>query len=212
MTMKVLLLITFSVSMLTGVCLSQEADPSPTPEATEAPTPPVESSPVLEPAAPQESPAHSVEPQAPPDLLPESNALPTRPSNTPSPFDLQPEGTKIELPTLPGNKPSAEQQENDQRRFRQIRTIAARNPYAIYLFDRAKVMKTDSSRRQYMRAYYLAMCNQMRRLEPKLKTTIDTFEAAMTARVVQHNMKPTVPPEDLARYRAAKREDNHFGP
>jgi hypothetical protein len=205
--MKGLFLVTIGVLTLIKVGLAQEAGSSPTPSSTVAPTPAAESGLSPVPAPPQDVPTPLPEPQAPPDLLPESNALPAQPSNTPSPFDLIPEGAKIELPGFPGNKSSAEQQENDKRRFRQIRTIAARNPYAIYLFDRAKLMKTDSSRRQYLRAYYLAMCNQMRRLEPKLKTTIDAFEIGMIFRVAQHNMKPTVPPEDLARYRAAKREE-----
>jgi hypothetical protein len=207
--MRLFLLVTFGVSMLVWVAAAQEASPSPTPETT--PTPAVESGPSPEPAMPQESPTPSVEPQAPADLLPESKTLPAPPPNIPSPFDLIPEGTKIEIPAFPANKPSAEKQENDNRRFRQIRTIAARDPYAIYLFDRAKLTKTDTSRRRYMRAYYLAMCGQMRRLEPKLKATIDAFENGMISRVFQHNIKPTIPPEDLDRYRAAEREHQRSG-
>lgn len=158
---------------------------------------------------PQGSPAPTAEPQAPPDLLPESKSLPAQPTGTPSPLDLIPEGSKVEIPTFPANKPSAEQLENDKRRFRQLRTIAGRDPYAIYLFDRAKVLKTNESRRQYLRAYYLVMCNQMRKMEPRLTAMIDAFEGGMISRVTQHNLKPTVPIQDMARFRAAELETKH---
>jgi hypothetical protein len=207
--MRFLLRVAIGISFFARVSAAQEASPSPTPEAT--PTPAAEAGPSPESAMPQESATPNPEPQAPADLLPESKTLPGPPPNIPSPFDLIPEGTKIEIPAFPANKTSAEQQENDRRRFRQLRTIAARDPYAIYLFDRAKVTKTDASRRRYMRAYYFAMCSQMRRLDPKLKPTIDAFENGMISRVVQHNLKPTIPPEDLAHYRAVEREQKHAG-
>ena len=205
--MRSLLSLTLSFASLVTFASAQDAQPSPT--ATPAPTPVPEVSPSAEPVMPEGSPAPTAEPQAPPDLLPESKSLPAQPNETPSPLDLIPEGTKVEIPSFPANKTSAEQQENDRRRFRQLRTIAARDPYAIYLFDRAKVMKTDESRRQYTRAYYLAICNQMRKIEPRLRVTIDAFEAGMISRVNQHTIKPTVPIQDMARFRAAEREPKH---
>ncbi len=80
--------------------------------------------------------------------------------------DLIPQGIQAVIPgsllPAPG---SAEQMEMDKIRFRQIRTIAARNPFAVYLWRKAQSQKTDEMKREYLRVYYLTMCDEMRKLE-----------------------------------------------
>lgn len=180
---------------------AQDAQPSPTESlAQPTPTPQEEASPV-----PTASPA----PQGVPELLPESKTLPVQPPETPLPPDLIPEGTKPKPPGLPAPNPaSAEQQEKDKVRFRQIRTIAQRNPFAIYLLRRAMLEKTEEGEREYLRAYYTTTCDQMRKLEPRLKPVIDAFENGNVARVSLLGIRPTIPLRDIRRYEAAQAAQN----
>ena len=186
-----------------AVASAQSAQPSPTeslPQPT--PTPQEEASP-----APTASPAP--EPQGVPQLLPESKTLPVQPPETPLPPDLIPEGTKPKPPGLPAPNPaSAEQQEKDKIRFRQIRTIAQRNPFAIYLLRRAMLEKTEEGEREYLRDYYTTTCDQMRKLEPRLKPVIDAFEYGNVARLSQLGIRPTIPLRDIRRYEAAQAPQN----
>ena len=199
--MRLLILSLFNLLFVGAVASAQNAQPSPTeslPQPT--PTPQEEASP-----APTASPA----PQGVPELLPESKTLPVQPPQTPLPPDLIPQGTKPKPPGLSAPNPaSAEQQEKDKVRFRQIRTIARRNPFAIYLLGRAMLEKTDEGEREYMRAYYTTMCDQMRKLEPRLKPVIDIFENLNVARVSQFGIRPTIPLRDIRRYEAAQAAQN----
>jgi hypothetical protein len=202
--MRFLILFSLGAALFAPASSAQETSPTPTP------APESEASPGTQQTVPEFSPIVPAEPQAPADLLPESNTLPEQPPNGPAPYkpmpyDLLPRGGKAALPGLQSQKPSAEQLEKDKTRFRQLRTIAARNPYAIYIFDRAKFTKTAESKREYMRAYYESLCNEMRHREPRLKATIDAFENFMVSRVIQHNIKPTIPMKDFAAYQAAER-------
>jgi hypothetical protein len=199
--MRLLILSLFNLLFVGAVASAQNAQPSPTeslPQPT--PTPQEEASP-----APTASPA----PQGVPELLPESKTLPVQPPQTPLPPDLIPEGTKPKPPGLPAPNPaSAEQQEKDKVRFRQIRTLARRNPFAIYLLGRAMLEKTDEGEREYMRAYYTTMCDQMRKLEPRLKPVIDAFENLNVGRLSQFGIRPTIPLRDIRRYEAAQAAQN----
>jgi hypothetical protein len=199
--MRLLILSLFNLLFVGAVASAQNAQPSPTeslPQPT--PTPQEEASP-----APTASPA----PQGVPELLPESKTLPVQPPQTPLPPDLIPQGTKPKPPGLPAPNPaSAEQQEKDKVRFRQIRTIARRNPFAIYLLRRAMLEKTDEGEREYMRAYYTTMCDQMRKLEPRLKPVIDAFENLNVGRLSQFGIRPTIPLRDIRRYEAAQAAQN----
>src|ERR1700732_804926 len=199
--MRLLILPLFNLLFVGAVASAQNAQPSPTeslPQPT--PTPQEEASP-----APTASPA----PQGGPELLPKSKTLPVQPPQTPLPPDLIPEGTKPKPPGLPAPNPaSAEQQEKDKVRFRQIRTIARRNPFAIYLLGRAMLEKTAEGEREYLRAYYTTMCDQMRKLEPRLKPVIDIFEIGNVARVSQFGIRPTIPLRDIRRYEAAQAAQN----
>ena len=179
--MKFLIFVSLNAGLLVTIICAQNAEPDPT-------------------ASPISEDALSSKP-APSDLL----LLPAQPADAPNPYDLMPEGVELEIPGLRLNKLSAEQQEKDKVRFRQLRTIAMRNLYALYLYDRAKLTKTEESRREYLRAYYESMCNQMRQMEPRLKAIIDVYENLMISRVIQYNVKPTIPVRDLAKFRAEER-------
>ena len=198
-----LLLVASLINLLfvAAVASAQNAQPSPT-ESLSQPTPTAQPSP-----APAASP--TPESQGVPELLPESKTLPVQPPQTPLPPDLIPEGTKPKPPGPPAPNPaSAEQQEKDKVRFRQIRTIAQRNPFAIYLLRRAMLEKTDEGEREYLRAYYTTMGDQMRKLEPRLKPVIDGFEFVNIAFLSQYNIRPTIPLRDIRRYQAAQAAQN----
>jgi hypothetical protein len=151
-------------------------------------------------AAPESGPSPIPEPQIAPDLLPESKTLPPLPPESSLPRDLIPERPKPVKTTPLPSPGSAEQQEKDKIRFRQIRTIAVRDPFAIYLAKRAAEQKTEEGQREYFRAYYTSMAAHMRRLEPKLKPLIDAFEGANVARYSPVYFRPTVPLRDLRRF------------
>jgi hypothetical protein len=151
-------------------------------------------------ATPESAPSPTPEPQIAPDLLPESKTLPPLPPESALPPDLIPERPKPVKTTplpIPG---SAEQQEKDRIRFCQIRTIAVRDPFAIYLAKCAAEQKTEEGKRAYFRAYYTSMAAQMRKLEPKLKPLIDAYESANIGRFSPSAFRPTVPSRDLRRF------------
>ena len=152
-------------------------------------------------ASPGPTVSPTLEEEEQPQLLPESKALPTPPPETPLPPDLIPQGAKPQLPGLAPNPNSAEQMEKDRVRFRQIRTIAARNPYAIYLLRRARWEDTDEMKREYLRVYYITMCDEMRKLEPRLKGVIDTFEIVNIARLSPVAQRPIIPERDVPRFK-----------
>ena len=183
-----------------GAASAQETEPTPIPSTSQA-----TGAPSASPAAPAASPTPELQQQEP-QLLPESNAIPFPPPETslpPLPQDLIPQGAKPQFPGSIPNPTSAEQQEKDRIRFRQIRTIAVRNPYAIYFLRRARLASTDEMKREYLRVYYTTMCDQMRKLEPKLKVMIDAFEAANIGRASQLVLRPTVPARDIPRFKAS---------
>src|SRR6202035_5799371 len=121
------------------------------------------------------------------------------------PHDLIPEGAKPQIPGSVPNPNSAEQLEKDKVRFRQLRTIARRNPYAICFWRRARLERTEEMKREYFRIYYTTMCDEMRKLEPRLKLTIDAFEYANVARLSPVALRPAIPERDLPRYNAAQK-------
>ena len=201
--MRLLILLLFNLLFAVAVASAQNAQPSPTeslPKSTPQPQ---------EEASPAPTPSPTPESQGVPELLPESKTLPVQPPETPLPPDLIPEGTKSKPPGLPAPNPaSAEQREKDKVLFRRIRTIAQRNPFAIYLLRRAMLEKTDEGEREYLRAYYTTMCDQMRKLEPRLKPVIDAFEIGNIARLSQLVIRPTIPLRDFRRYEAAQAAQN----
>jgi hypothetical protein len=182
-----------------GTASAQVTEPTSTPSTSQATGAPGAS------PAPAASPTPELQQQEP-QLLPESNELPLPPPETPLPplpLDLIPQGAKPQFPGSIPNPTSAEQLEKDKIRFRQIRTIAVRNPYAIYFLRRARLASTDEMKREYLRVYYTTMCDQMRKLEPRLKLMIDLFENTNIGRASQLTLRPTVPARDIPRFKAS---------
>jgi hypothetical protein len=108
--------------------------------------------------APESSPSNPE-----PGLLPESGALPDR-----SPAKLS---SKSKLPP-------AQQSLEKEGRFDTIRSLAMGNRRAISLLKRARQSLNSTSRRTYLRAYYLTVASRMRRLDPELKSSINAYEEA----------------------------------
>lgn len=189
---RFILVIGLALLALRVVSAQDTANPTPSPEATAATAPSPEALP---------SPSPSPQPSAP-ALLPESSQLPAAPAPTPPaaphrPYDLIPQGARPTPPPLLQNRPSAAQQIADKIRFRQLRTAAQNDPYAIKLWLTAKQAPTLEGRREYLRAYYHYLAARMRSLEPRLKVMIDAFEAATVAGATQVNIRPTIPLRDL---------------
>jgi hypothetical protein len=209
--MRHLILILVIAVFWAKAALGQEAEPMAAPSPSPSPAEKTESPAPSPAASPEASPSPS--PQLPPDLLPESKTLPPQPPESqqvpeaPTLRDLIPEGTMPQIPPAQPSKPLASQQEQDKVRFRQLRTVAARNPYAIYLWEYAKWAKTEQSRREILRLYYQSMCAQMRRMEPRLKAMIDAFEGVTVGRSDQTRVQPTIPIRDLPRWDAQRKRE-----
>lgn len=126
----------------------------------------------------EEVPAGNPEPQAAPDLLPESNQLPALPPDLrlPSPSILKPgESSSTQTPeALPPLSP--EEKAKNQARLAEIRSIAMRNPKVIDILKMANGALSDEAKREFLRAYYHTLCTRMRYLDPKLGQTITAYE------------------------------------
>ncbi len=181
---------------------AQETEPTPTATAPQTIATPHDQSGQSQTASPTPTVAPTPESQQTPQLLPESKTLPPQPPETALPSDLIPEGAKPLIPGSIPNPTSAEQVEKDKIQFRQLRTIAARNPYALYFWRRARAEQTDELKREYLRVYYISMCDQMRKLEPRLKPVIDAFENVNVGRLSQVAQRPTIPGRDIPRFQA----------
>ncbi len=131
-------------------------------------------------------------PPSAPDLLPESNKLPPTPTPGPNPADLLPHGLPIGTPA-PTPKPLAEQAVKDKARFREILTIAKRDPQAIEMWNKAAIADNLEYKRQWLRQYDSYVSGVMQKLEPRLKTTIVAWEVGQVSTHSQHILKPTVP-------------------
>jgi len=184
---------------------AQEIEPAPSAAAPQSTATRQDQSEQTQTAAPAPTVTPLPESQEPPQLLPESKTLPPQPAETALPRDLIPQGAKPQIPGSVPNPASAEQLDKDRVRFRQLRTIAVRNPYAIYLWRRARMEHTNELKREYLRVYYITMCDEMRKLEPRLKLMIDAFENLNVSRVSQLVIRPTVPARDLTRFEASQR-------
>jgi len=87
----------------------------------------------------------------------------------------------------------------DRIRFRQLRTIAQNDPFALKLWSTAQQAPTIDGRREYTRAYYHYVGVRMRALEPRLKAMIDAYETTGITSAIQVNIRPTIPLRDLHR-------------
>jgi hypothetical protein len=128
----------------------------------QSPTPSSKSGEMEEPALPTAEAAPS---NSAPGLLPESGELPASP-----PAESWPK-----LKPVRGSAQAAPEREG---RFDEIRSLAMSNPRATYLLKRARSSSSSASRRTYFRAYYITVASRMRKLDPKLKSSIDAYEEA----------------------------------
>jgi hypothetical protein len=90
-----------------------------------------------------------------------------------------------------------EQQVKDTVRFREILTTAKRDPKAIELWDNAAKADNFEYKREWLQQYDHQVSQIMRKLEPRLKTTIDAWEKVQVTTHSQVNIKATMPLRDL---------------
>src|SRR5258708_5198862 len=214
------------LTALTTVALTlraQTTQGTPTPSATQSPSPKSNVLPAPKPYATSygkssasASPSPSV--QLPPDLLPDPQHAPIPTPPPPASNDLLPENkpapTPIEqapsgqdlLPSTPTPGPSAaasvpkEAQETptpEKMRFRQLESVAERDPHTIELWDTANRQSTMEYRRRWQRLYYVYVCDIMRKLDPSVSELIDTWEQTHLSAQSLHNTRPTVPNQEL---------------
>ena len=171
--MKFLVRLMMNIVFLAWAASAQQAQPSPgvplpTPIIVELPTP-----------------SGTPEPQFRSDLLPESTALPTRPPDLrlPSPSPLS--GTNADQTEHAVDQLSAEEQQKNRIRLSEIRAIAVRNPRVIEVLHEANGALTDEAKREFRRAYYHTLCNQMRKLEPGLTAVISDYEHIQIRQLAQ---------------------------
>jgi hypothetical protein len=161
----------FAISILVAsICVlksTAEDVPRPSPTTTESPATEMD-----EPAlpAPEQNP-----PASSPDLLPESNELP---EHVPA---ERPTNAKVLATTATENI-------EENQRFERIRSRAANDPHASYLLKRANHSIKSATRRNYLRAYYVSLADRMRKLDPKLKASIDTYERAKIHEIGARNV------------------------
>ena len=109
-------------------------------------------------------PAPEADPTNPgPGLLPETGELPSRP-----PAKVSAKLSSTRTPAQPAL--------NKERRFEVVRSLAMENRHAVYLLKRARRSSNSASRRTYLRAYYVTVASRMRKLDPKLKSSINAYE------------------------------------
>ena len=171
--MKFLVRLMMSIVLSAEAASAQQVQPSPAtplpaPKAVELPTP-----------------SGTPEPQFRPDLLPESTALPAAPPDLRLPSPSGPLGTNAAQTEHAVNQLSAEEQQKNRVRLSEIRPIAMRNSRAIDLLREANGALTDEARREFMRAYYHTLCNQMRKLEPGLAGAISDYEQVQIRQLAQ---------------------------
>lgn len=100
-----------------------------------------------------------------PALLPQSDELPARPPSGPR-SKLSPDRASLQQPLEKAG------------RFDEVRTLAMSDRRAAYLLKRARQSSNSASRHVYLRAYYVTVASRMRKLDPKLKSSIDAYEEA----------------------------------
>ena len=140
------------LSALASANAEDSPSQSPTPSAAEMEEPAL--------PTPEAAPSNSA-----PGLLPESGELPASPPAEAAAKLTPPRG-------------STERVSEKEGRFEEIRSLAMSNVRAAYLLKRAKSSSSSASRRTYLRAYYITVASRMRKLDPKLKSSIDAYEEA----------------------------------
>jgi hypothetical protein len=216
------LVVLTALATITLTLRAQTAPGTPTPSPTQFPSPKTKAS-----AAGRASASPSPSVQLPPDLLPDPQHAPIPTPPPPAANDLLPENkpapTPVEqapnrqdlIPSTPTPGPSAvasgaqeaqetptpkklaEQVLKEKMRFRQLESIAERDPHALEVWDTASRQSTMEYRRQWQRLYYVYVCEKMRKLDPSVSELIDNWEQTHLSAQSLHNTKPTVPDQEL---------------
>jgi hypothetical protein len=162
--MRAFILVSLLIAIVLGSAAAQQALPSPNDEKSAA-----------LPAA-----SGSPEPQAAPDLLPESTSLPAAPPDLhlPSPVNLLSPETGSRGSPGPKTQLSPGERARIQVRLSELRSAAEHIPRATYLLKLAGGALSDEAKREFMRAYQHTVCTEMRRLDPKLVEAINEYERA----------------------------------
>ncbi|MBV9275087.1 MAG: hypothetical protein JO333_14410 [Verrucomicrobia bacterium] len=150
-------------------------------------------------------PQHVPIPTPPPppanDLLPEGAPKPTPPVPPPPPLDLLPAtptpAPGVPVAPTPVPPKTAEQTLKDKMRFREVQSMAERDPHAIELWNNAHRQHTMEYRRQWERLYFVYVCDLMRKIDPSLKDLIKAWETGHISAQSLHNSRPTVPMNQL---------------
>jgi hypothetical protein len=177
------------LAVMAGLATASARDlPSP------APSPRPSASEMEEPALP----ATEADPSNPePDLLPQTGELPAQPPSEP-PSKLSP---SLASPQEPLEKAG---------RFDEIRTLAMSDRRAAYLLKRARNSTNSASRHAYLRAYYVTVASRMRKLDPKLKSSIDSYEEAQIHEIYgTHTATERAPIHRSRVHATASRELHH---
>jgi hypothetical protein len=178
-----------SLALAAGLATASAED-LPLPAASPRPS----ASEMEEPALPEPEAAPS---NPEPDLLPQSDELPVRPPSGP-PLKLSPGVASPQEPLEKGG------------RFDEIRTLAMSDRRAAYLLKRARHSSNSASRHVYLRAYYVTVASRMRKLDPKLKSSIDAYEEAQIQEISGGHAATVRAPIHRSRVRAtASRELHH---
>jgi hypothetical protein len=107
---------------------------------------------------------------AAPSILPESSLLPSAQS----------------LPRPAPDPPiSPEQKKLNAKRIAEARISAMGNPRARLLLDEAKAALTIEARRNFLRAFFITVCTQMRKMVPDLRGSITSFEQEQVRRIAR---------------------------
>jgi hypothetical protein len=175
-------------------------------KSSASPSPSVQLPPDLLPD-PQHVPIPTPPPPASNDLLPENKPAPTPVVEAPSQPDLIPStptpgpspeaSASAQAQETPTPKKLAEQVLKEKMRFRQLESIAERDPHAIELWDTSNRQFTMEYRRRWQRLYYVYVCDKMRKLDPSVSELIDNWEQTHLSAQSLHNTKPTVPDQEL---------------
>ena len=196
--MRTLLPLFVSIGVFTGLASAQGQDSGRLQARPRAPG--VTTDPAL-PAT-----AGGTEIQGSPELLPEATKLPA-----PQPLLPFPAGKSEPQPQPQPSPPvSAEQMRGDAKRLEQLQSIAMHSQRPIYLLEQARTAINIEARRNYLRAYYTAICTRMRRLEPALAGSIAAFERTHIRQIGRDN-DPKVPVSGLASSEAATKNSARRG-
>ena len=185
--MKLLLPLMVCIVLLPETGSAQQAPPPPSAQTPELPTP-----------------SGTPEPQFRPELLPESTALPAAPLDLRLPAPFTPLGTD---PAQPTTQLSPEEQQKNRIRLNEIRAVAMRSPRAIELMHLADGALTDEARREFMRAYYHTLCNQMRKADPGLTATISDYEHTQIRQLAQGPSRIAIVAREIPHRRHPRRPD-----